>query len=472
MADKPSRRILGLTLDGRPLFEPQANASSIVYAAMGGGKTTCVAVPTLMSQIADRDQAVIINDVKDGEIAAQTADMCRKYGRKFAVVDDFNVLGGNNPHKISLNAFGAAQAGAEAASIDLPFTIEGSMLALIEEPPNDQRNFYWRESPRSFLETVQNILLSHTPRLATPGGLAAFLSDPALLTQALEAESEEERSPHRHAAAQILEMKACNPEHYAQHLRAALSAVKIFSVPPLSEAGRVTDMTHARLLREKYIVCLVNPVRHADRLGSYYALHALSFMHAQLTGAAGRTCMILDEYCNAPLKEVINRVTVFRAYGLKCLFITQSRMDSVRKYGERETAILEENCTVKQWLKFSNFEEAERVSHAMGEAVHVSKSISLNSDRLAFSESMNLTKERLMTAAELMSLPDDEQIIHIAGVGFIRAKKIRQNEIAPYCFDLADNPLEGGRLPPNPKVRFATPETNRTDRRKTRETVR
>ncbi len=77
-----------------------------------------------------------------------------------------------------------------------------------------------------------------------------------------------------------------------------------------------------------------------------------------------------------------------------------------------------------------------------------------------------------LTAAELMSLPDDEQIIHIAGVGFIRAKKIRQNEIAPYCFDLADNPLEGGRLPPHPKVRLATPDTGRTDRRKTQETIR
>ncbi len=472
MTDKSCRRILGLTLDGRPLFEPQANASSIVYAAMGGGKTTCVAVPTLMSLIADRDQAVVINDVKDGEIAVQIAGMCRKYGRKFAILDDFNVLGANNPHKISLNALGAAQAGAEAASVDLPFTVEAGMLALIEEPSNDQRNFYWRESPRSFLEAAHNMLLSHTPRLATPGGLAAFLSDPVLFTKALEAETKAASSPHRHAAAQILDMKACNPEHYTQHLRAALSAVKIFAVPPLSDAGRMTDMTHARLLREKYVVCLVNPVRHADRLGPYFALHLLSFMHAQLAGATGRTCMILDEYCNAPLKEVINRITVFRAYGLKCLFIAQSRMDSVRKYGERETAILEENCTVKQWLKFSNFEEAERVSRAMGEAVHVSKSMSFSSDRLDFSETMNLTKERLMTAAELMSLPDDEQIIHIAGVGFIRAKKVRQNEIAPYCFDLADNPLEGGRLPPNPKVRLATPEKDRTDRRKTRETGR
>jgi type IV secretion system protein VirD4 len=40
----------------------------------------------------------------------------------------------------------------------------------------------------------------------------------------------------------------------------------------------------------------------------------------------------------------------------------------------------------------------------------------------------------------------------------VHCRKIRQNEIAPYCFDLADNPLEGGRLTPNPKVTLPTPE--------------
>ena len=55
-----------------------------------------------------------------------------------------------------------------------------------------------------------------------------------------------------------------------------------------------------------------------------------------------------------------------------------------------------------------------------------------------------------------MRLPVDEQILHVADVGFIHCRKIRQNEIAPYCFDLADNPLEGGRLPPNPKVTLPT----------------
>lgn len=55
-----------------------------------------------------------------------------------------------------------------------------------------------------------------------------------------------------------------------------------------------------------------------------------------------------------------------------------------------------------------------------------------------------------------MMLPKDEQIIHVKDVGFIHAKKLRQNEVYPYAEQLLDNPLEGGRLPPVPKVILPT----------------
>jgi type IV secretion system protein VirD4 len=262
----------------------------------------------------------------------------------------------------------------------------------------------------------------------------------------------------RAAARQLLDMKEHNPEHYAQHMRAALTALKIFSFGPLAGAGRLPDLTHADLIRDKWIVCLVNPARYADRLGAYYALHFLAFMNAQLSGTAGRAEYILDEFCNAPLRDALNRVTIQRAFGARSHFIAQSRQDVVRRYGEKETAILEENCTVKQWLKFSNFEEAERVSKAMGEALNVSRGLGLSSDRSAYSGNFSTGRDRIFTSDELMRLPADEQILHIADVGFVHCRKIRQNEIAPYCFDLADNPLEGGRLTPNPKVTLPTPE--------------
>jgi len=449
---KLRRRLLGMTFNGQPIFEPNPAASGIVYAAMGGGKTTSVAIPAVQSIFADRECAICINDVKDGEIAHQIAEMCIKHGRKFAVVDDLRVMGKDYPYRIELNAFSQAQTVAQTSPEQLPFIIEGISNALIEEPPKDQRNFYWRESPRELTEYAYRVLLKHNLRLATPGGLQSFMADSHSWNSALELEADDPDSELSSGARDILDMRSLNPEHYVQHMRAALNALKVFSFGSLRDAGRSPDITHEELLRDNWVVCFVAPVRYAERLGPYYAQHFLSLLKAQLTGTTGRACLILDEFCNAPLKEAVNKITVFRAYGLKCLYITQSRQDVVRKYGERETAILEENCAVKQWLRFSDFEEAERVSKAIGDGINVSHGLGLNSDRFAYSGNFSTGKDRLFTPFELMNLPEDEQIIHVNGVGFIHARKIRQNEIAPYCFDLAPNPLEGGRLPPDPKV--------------------
>ena len=453
---KQPRRLIGRTFDGEPIFEPNPAASALVFAAMGGGKTTCVSVPAVQSLLADHEQALFLNDVKKGEIAHQIAEMCIKRGRRFGVVDDFEEMGSDYPHRISLNALGAAQAVQATAPEHLPLIVESTSHALIEEPASDQRNFYWRESPRWIIELAADILLSHNPRLATAGGLQALLADPDTWQSALENESEDQDSLLRPATLRLLAIQRDNPEHYSQHMNAALSALKIFSFGPLKEAGLDADLTHADLIRDKWVVCFVNPVRYADRLGPYFALHYLALINAQLTGGLGRCCLILDEFCNAPLREAVNRITIFRAFGLKCLYITQSRQDVVRKYGEREAAILEENCAVKQWLKFSNFEEAERVSRAMGETLSVSHGLGFNSDKDNFSGNFSIGKERLLTAYELMNLPDDEQILHITGLGFIHCRKVRQNEIAPYCHDLAANPLEGGRLKPDPKVTLDT----------------
>ncbi|MEM9733636.1 MAG: TraM recognition domain-containing protein [Pseudomonadota bacterium] len=448
------RRVLGL-LDGKALFEPNNSASSLTFAAAGGGKTTCVAMPTIMSLLGDKNRALMINDVKNGEITHQIADMCIKYGRKFAAVDDAYVMGADYPYRISLNAFGSSITTAKQAPEYLGFVSENQSYALIEEPSgNDAKNFYFRDVPRKmFIELGQRVLINRSERLCTPGGLTALLNDPQTWVSALEIEAEEGDDYTRGFARHTLEMREYNPEHYAQHLQAALSALNIYaSGSVLHSSGTDATHTHEELIRDNWVVCFVNPARYADRMGPHFALQTLALMEAQLKGDVGKCDYILDEYCNAPLKNLLNKITIFRSLGARAHFITQSRQDSVRKYGERETALLEENCTVKQWLKFSNFEEAERVSKAMGETHARQSSLNLNSKDTNFSGGLNLGKQRLFTANELMMLPGDEQIIHVADVGFIHAKKIGQHQIAPYAHDLAPNPLEGGRLTPDIRV--------------------
>lgn len=384
------RRILGLTFDIRPIWEPANSGSSLILAAAGGGKTTCVTVPAIESLLSDTTRALFINDVKDGEIAAQIGDMCQKYRRKFGVIDETAVLGRNCPWRLNLNPFGAAVQAFLNEDDDLPFIIENIVHALIDEPKDDARNFYWREEPRQILALAIRQLLNTSSRLCYPGGLHGLLSDPRTWDRALEEEAEGLDAGLAACAGRMLEMRENNPEHYSQHIRAALTSLKIFASGPLANAGRFPDLTHAELIRDHWIVCLVNPARYADRLGPFYALHFLALMNAQLTGGAGKAEYVLDEFCNAPLRDALNRVTIQRAFGARTHFIAQSRQDVVRRYGEKETALLEENCTIKQYLKFSNFEEAERVSKAMGETHNVSHGLGTSSDRNGISQTIRL----------------------------------------------------------------------------------
>ncbi len=227
------RRVLGLTFDDKPIYEPFNAGSSITFAGAGGGKTTCVAVPAIQAMLADSTKAIFINDVKDGEIAAQVAELCIKQGRRFGVVDDFNVLGKDYPHKLSINPFSGGVSASIADSQELMFINENFMHALLNEPKDDQKNFYWRESPRNIIDLALNILYRQNHMLATLGGVAKFMNDPRMWHSAIELEADDESSPLRITALQLLEMRDSNPEHYSQHIQAALTAMKIFSSGPL-----------------------------------------------------------------------------------------------------------------------------------------------------------------------------------------------------------------------------------------------
>ena len=81
--------------------------------------------------------------------------------------------------------------------------------------------------------------------------------------------------------------------------------------------------------------------------------------------------------------------------------------------------------------------------------------LGLASNQSGRNSNYSTSQGRVLTADELMRLPPDEQILQVDGVGFIHCRKFYQNQFAPYCFELAPNPLEGGRLPPDPRVVIA-----------------
>lgn len=360
-------------------------------------------------------------------------------------------------HRISLNPFGAIVSAYEQGSVYFAFILQNVLLALIDEPPNQKKELYWRQNPRDILEIGIRALLLSAVSLCTPGALYTLLSDPELFEGALAMCLDEGDQATQALARRVIASRNTD-QNFPQHMNAALQSINIYQPgTPLHHAGEHAEHTHLDLLEDGWVISFVTPVRFADKLGVHFALHSVGFMEAQLSRGGLKALYVYDEVCNAPLRDAVRRVTIIRGFGAEILYITQSRQDLINTYGEKETAVLEENAVVKQYLKFSSFEEAERVSRAIGDGRSIQRGLGTQSGKLDINSNYNSGKERLFTAEELMRLPDDEQIIHVAGVGWYHCKKVRQNQIMPYAAELGSNPLEGAPLPPDPMITLETP---------------
>lgn len=446
------RRVIGRMIeDGSPIFEPNTTTSWVTYGGAGSGKSTCISVPAILSLVADLERCIITNDVKSGEIAQQIAEYCILMGRKFAVIDDSYVLGKNYPYRVQVNPFSNLVLAYERVDPDLLTEIETACLTILAEPDGGiDKNFFFRQVPREFMFFGILSLLKRNKGLATPGGLAALLGDPEILATVIAIEAEDGDEIIRNRARQLLELRENDETEYSKHYLGAISAVRSFAVgTPLHEAGRNQSISHEQLLKENYIVCIVQNVKNASRYAAYYGLHISSFLSAQLSDQCGSTELIFDEVANTPAKEITEKVTSFRAHKLRVLYIAQSRADMQRQNSEKLISTLEDNCNL-QWLSFS-LEEAERVSKAIGEIDTVKYNFSSGSANADFNSTIDTGRERLFTPDDLMNLPATEQIIFISGIGFIHCLKVRQNEISGAEY-LGENKLEGGRLEPDIKI--------------------
>jgi len=402
--------------------------------------------------------AMLCLDSKNGEMAIQSAKMAAALGRKVAVIDDMGVCPELAEYRISLNPFSTVVATYKRDPRDVHFATETINTTLIPEPAggDDAKNKYWRDSPRDYLEFPQNLFLKRDPDSATPGAVSRVLGDPEMLRTFAEIEAQEGDPRLKTMANDMLAM--AGHEHGPMHLKEAQRAVKLFAPGTrLHEVGMGAEKTHEDLIREGYVIFLVGPQHYINRLGNYYALHIMSFCDALYQGA-GVLRAICDEFTNTPLKSLVEALTTLRAFGAEIHMIAQSRSEIIRRFGEHETETIEENAVVKLWYGFSSFEEARRVSESIGEEHAIATALGSDGDGLKTNTNLSLIKQRRMSPAELMAMPRDVALAHIKGVGFFQFRTISQANVAPYCDLLAENRLEGGRLPAQPLVTLALPE--------------
>lgn len=462
--DPEGCRLIGMTFDHEPIWAPKGH--SLLLSANGGGKSTCGAMPWLYSYLsrpaADRT-SVFCLDSKNGEMADQGAPMIAEMGIPVAIIDDLSTLNRGkwadkpNPYLTNVNPLGGIVEAHKHRLDDVLFAASNALQALIPDPANDERNQYFRDQPKALMEFVIHALLKRNAQFATPGGVWELISNPELLMRIARVEAEEGDAMLAALARDVIGI--LEHEQGEQHRSAALKALKLFSAGSrLHGVGVNATVSHTELIHKRAVIFLVGQQAHISRLGPYYALHIMAFTQA-LYGGAGPLAIIGDEFTNAPLKPLVEALTTLRAFGGEFHGIAQSRSEIERKFGKLETQTIEENAIVKQWFGFSSFEEAERVSKAMGEEAMITSNLSANEHAMRLQASWQSGKQRVMSPAELMAMPSNEAVTHIKGFGFIHHLKVGMQNIDPYCHRIGANELEGGILEPDPMITLREPNT-------------
>jgi type IV secretion system protein VirD4 len=177
-------------------------------------------------------------------------------------------------------------------------------------------------------------------------------------------------------------------------------------------------------------------LRPLVRLMFYAAAQSLTADEA--TDAAGRPkrhklLLAMDEFPLLGRVEFFEKsLRLMSGYGIKTMFVAQSLNDIVETYGLNNTII--DNCHV--YTAFSALDPLtqDKVSKLTGTIAEVRTSRSSPAGFAAGRSSVSRSEvERpLLEPGEIRALPDDEQLVFVAGQRPLRTRKVRYDQRQPF----------------------------------------
>jgi type IV secretion system protein VirD4 len=157
--------------------------------------------------------------------------------------------------------------------------------------------------------------------------------------------------------------------------------------------------------------------------------------------------LMLDEFPALGRLDFFETALAFMAgYGIRAFLIAQSLNQISKAYGENN-AILD-NCHVRVAFATNDERTAKRISDALGTATEQRAMRNYAGHRLApwlahVMVSRQETARALLTPGEVMQLPPTDELILVAGLAPIRAKKLRYYEDANFKTRLGAPPELG-----------------------------
>ena len=404
----------------------------LCFAPTRSGKGVGLVVPTLLSWT----RSVIVHDIK-GENWTLTAGWRAQFSHCL-------LFDPTNPRSAAYNPLLEVRRGEWEVR-----DVQNIADVLVDPEGALERRNHWEKTSHSLLVgAILHVLYAGPDK--TLAGVAAFLSDPArpiertlramMTTRHLGASG-----VHPVIAQSARELLNKSENERSGVLSTAMSFLGLYRDPVVAKVTshsdwRIADLVGANRPVSLYLVVPPSDISRTkplirlvlNQIGRRLT-ETLDVPTRRATGQArSRLLMMLDEFPALGRLDFFESTLAFMAgYGIRAFLIAQSLNQIQKAYGEHD-AILD-NCHVRVCFATNDERTAKRISDALGTATELRAMKNYAGHRLApwlshLMVSRQETARPLLTPGEVMQLPPTDEIVMIAGLPPIRAKKLRYYE--------------------------------------------
>jgi type IV secretion system protein VirD4 len=400
----------------------------LCFAPTRSGKGVGLVVPTLLTW----PGSAIVHDIK-GENWTLTAGLRATVGRVL-------LFDPTNPRSSAYNPLLEVRRGEWEVR-----DVQNVADVLVDPEGSLERRNHWEKTSHALLVgAILHVLYAEPDK--TLSGVASFLSDPkrtikATLTAMMKTAHLGEAGPHPVVASAARELLNKSDNERSGVLSTAMSFLGLYRDPVVAQVTRCCDWHIADLVEDHHpaTLYLVVPPSDISRTKPLIRL-VLNQIGRRLTEDLNarthrhRLLLMLDEFPALGRLDFFESALAFMAgYGLKAFLIAQSLNQIEKAYGANNSIL--DNCHVRVSFATNDERTAKRVSDALGTATEMRSLKNYAGHRLSpwlghLMVSRQETARPLLTPGEVMQLPPADEIVMIAGVPPIRAKKARYFEDA------------------------------------------
>jgi type IV secretion system protein VirD4 len=398
----------------------------LCFAPTRSGKGVGLVVPSLLTW----PGSAIVHDIK-GENWQLTAGFRAKHGRVLLF----------DPTNASSSAYNPLL---EVRRGEWEVRDVQNIADILVDPEGSlERRSHWEKTSHALLVgAILHVLYAEKDK--TLAGVANFLSDPARSIEATLAAMMKtshlgEAGPHPVVASAARELLNKSDNERSGVLSTAMSFLGLYRDPVVAAVTSRCDWRIGDIVGDTRpaTLYLVVPPSDINRTKPLIRL-LLNQIGRRLTedlnarGDRHRLLLMLDEFPALGRLDFFESALAFMAgYGLKAFLIAQSLNQIEKAYGPNNSIL--DNCHVRVSFATNDERTAKRVSDALGTATEMRAMKNYAGHRLSpwlghLMVSRQESARALLTPGEVMQLPPSDEIVMVAGIYPIRARKARYYE--------------------------------------------